>query len=416
MTENTTLSEDGIQKIKFLNTHFIDLQYNNVDGSIYIINNSYSTMNSLQEILKYFGIDCFVDEPEKDLYILFVFEDGTYKLEMELLEETWKRGKKFKAYEGSTRGRIRNIETGYILQRKPKSRRTVEYILKNFEENFTKTVSAHQFICDAYHENPENKPTVDHINIINNDNRPSNLRFATHKEQSLNKNRKTETIGKKLDQYTLEGEFIKTHDSIAKASRQIKSYINMKGNSTEYKGFIWKYSIIEIPGEIWTKIPESYINYNCYISNKGRFRRGEDNTTITYGQKHTDGYIGITILNKNYRISRLYQIAHGLLDPNSKDVVDHIDENIENNTSENLETVTVAENNRRSLENRQKNGSLQNVRSKYVLQMDKEGNIIKEFPTLASVKKDGFDDNCVKACCDKKPSYNTHKSFVWKYK
>ena len=70
MTENTTLSEDGIQKIKFLNTHFIDLQYNNVDGSIYIINNSYSTMNSLQEILKYFGIDCFVDEPEKAIYII----------------------------------------------------------------------------------------------------------------------------------------------------------------------------------------------------------------------------------------------------------------------------------------------------------------------------------------------------------
>lgn len=44
----------------------------------------------------------------------------------------------------------------------------------------------HVLVCQCFHPNPERKPTVDHINRIRTDNRASNLRWATRKEQAEN--------------------------------------------------------------------------------------------------------------------------------------------------------------------------------------------------------------------------------------
>ena len=45
----------------------------------------------------------------------------------------------------------------------------------------------HRLLAIQYILNPENKPEVDHINRIKNDNRLCNLRWATHSENQLNK-------------------------------------------------------------------------------------------------------------------------------------------------------------------------------------------------------------------------------------
>lgn len=44
----------------------------------------------------------------------------------------------------------------------------------------------HRLVADVFIPNPENKPTVDHINRIKDDNRVCNLRWATNKEQVEN--------------------------------------------------------------------------------------------------------------------------------------------------------------------------------------------------------------------------------------
>lgn len=44
----------------------------------------------------------------------------------------------------------------------------------------------HRLIAEIFIENPDSKPTVDHINRVRNDNRVENLRWATHHEQREN--------------------------------------------------------------------------------------------------------------------------------------------------------------------------------------------------------------------------------------
>ena len=92
-------------------------------------------------------------------------------------------------YQVSNLGRVKNYRTGRIL--KP-GKDGGGYFVVNFYKNGIVTKHAvHRCVANGFLENPENKKCVDHINRIKTDNNLLNLRFATHSQNSMNKNKQS---------------------------------------------------------------------------------------------------------------------------------------------------------------------------------------------------------------------------------
>ena len=163
-------------------------------------------------------------------------------------------------YQVSSMGRVKSLERkvrhwrgGERIQKerilKPSNDRRGYLLVSLCDGEKRKTFSVHRLVCQAFHENPDNKPQVNHINEIKTDNRACNLEWCTCK-QNVNHGTRTERSAKSrskpVGQYTLDGELVKIWQSPCEAGKQIglsDSHVSKAANGklkTAY-GFIWKY-------------------------------------------------------------------------------------------------------------------------------------------------------------------------------
>lgn len=115
----------------------------------------------------------------------------------------------------------------------------------------------HRLVAETFISNPENKPTVNHLDEDRSNNCVTNLEWATY-EENLNYGSHPEKMSKAMTnnplisrrvvQMTLDLEIIKEYPSATEAGRQLgipaTSIIrNCRGEKTKTcHGFVWKYA------------------------------------------------------------------------------------------------------------------------------------------------------------------------------
>ena len=101
--------------------------------------------------------------------------------------EVWKDIPEYEGlYQISTLGRIKGFQTGERILCPGKTKRGY-FMTVLCKEGNRRTYHIHRLVALTFLPNPENKPTLDHINRDKEDNRLENLRWASLSEQQINK-------------------------------------------------------------------------------------------------------------------------------------------------------------------------------------------------------------------------------------
>lgn len=185
------------------------------------------------------------------------------------MEEIWKTIDGYEGYyQVSNMGRVKTLErwAEMVMKGTLCKRFVPERILNPSKDSFgylvvglcfnakMKTNKVHRLVGAAFIPNPENKPQINHINAIKDDNRVENLEWATSKEDALHRVALKLQVNKKgadnprsipISQFTLDGTWVRDWAAAIEVQRETgfrQSSISacVKGNYKTAFGFIWK--------------------------------------------------------------------------------------------------------------------------------------------------------------------------------
>ena len=197
--------------------------------------------------------------------------------------EEWRDIRDFEGmYQVSNRGRVRSLDRIDARNRRIKGRilaakygATGNYqqvcLCKDGVHHY---IAIHRLVAEAFIPNPENKPTVNHIDENKQNNNIENLEWATYMENAhhgtriqrcyanrdykeiMRKSRETKIakgIMKHVYQYDLNMNLIAEYDSVVDASKilgidpsGIGKVARTNTPKKTYKGFIWRYNQLTI--------------------------------------------------------------------------------------------------------------------------------------------------------------------------
>ena len=154
------------------------------------------------------------------------------------------------------------------------------------------------------------------------------------------------------------------------------------------------------------------------VSNWGRVKSLPRNGTVKYARilklyTDKDGYLYVVLSKNNkqklFKIHRLVAEAF-IPNPNNLPMINHKDENKQNNNVENLEWCSAKYNSNygTAIERRSKK------RSKPILQFTLDGEFVREWESTMECERNGYNHGAVVSCCQGKRK--THKGFIFKYK
>ena len=162
------------------------------------------------------------------------------------MSEVWRDIEGYEGlYQVSNQGRVKSFKWNKERFLKPSMDKDGYLLVTLCAGGKPKTLKVHRLVCEAFHENPDNKPQVNHINEDKTDNRACNLEWCTCK-QNVNHGSRNERVSKPVGQYSLDGKLIKLWPSTMEVQRQTgfsQGNISQVANG-KYKqayGCIWKY-------------------------------------------------------------------------------------------------------------------------------------------------------------------------------
>jgi hypothetical protein len=126
-----------------------------------------------------------------------------------------------------------------------------------------------------------------------------------------------------------------------------------------------------------------------------------------------NGYLTVSLYSESVHISRyLHRLVaeHFIPNPEGKKCVNHTHGYKLNNHKSGLEWATHSENNIHALQTGLRRKGQE---AKGLIQMDKEGNVVRTYRTTVEAEAYGFSSGNIALCCAGKRSH--HKGFKWQY-